>query len=805
MDYKLEDLIDVPLLQSLQDKLNVIYSFPSAIIDNDGKILTAVAWQDICTKFHRLNSECVIECVKSDQYILDHIHEASPAVSYQCPHGLIDNATPIVIDGKHLGNFFTGQFFLEEPDIEFFKKQAKRFDFNETDYLEAVKKVPVWTKEKLGQYLDFIKGFIEIIASLGLKNLKEKEAEKTLRESEEKYSMAFNVSPYAIVITNIENGNFIEVNQGFTSITGYTKEEAINSSSISLSLWVDVNDRNGVISDLGEGRDVVGKEFRFRKKNGEILIGLYTASVIQIKNKPYILSSINDITDRKKAELELRKLSRAVEQSPVSIVITDLEGNIVYGNPKVCELTGYSIGELAGKNPRILQSGETPKETYRDLWDTIRSGNEWKGEFHNKKKNGELYWESVSISPIIDSKGKTTNYLAVKEDVTERKNMVTSLEAALVKAEAGNRLKTAFMNNISHEIRTPLNGILGFSSLFALHDISREEQEQYYSLIKRSSDRLLSTVTNYMDISLIVSGTMEAKMKRFNLQQFLHQIRDQFDLLCTEKNIKMQLEIPPESDTVSLYSDQELLRKIISHLLDNAVKFTSKGGVGFGYRILAGTLEFYVKDTGIGINKESGSLIFETFVQEELTTSRAYEGSGLGLSIAKGLVQLLGGDMRIESEKGRGSAVFFTIPYQEVNKEDHVPEAIPADASDQRNPVILIAEDDESTLLFIQAVFRKTPVNLIAVDNGIDAVQHCREHPEISLVIMDIKMPLMDGLEATRQIKSFRRDLPIIALTAFAMSGDEKKAMDAGCDDYIAKPVAIDLLLKKLKKYGLSL
>ena len=383
--------------------------------------------------------------------------------------------------------------------------------------------------------------------------------------------------------------------------------------------------------------------------------------------------------------------------------------------------------------------------------------------------------------------------------------MVTSLEAALVKAEAGTRLKTAFMNNISHEIRTPLNGILGFSSLFALHDISREEQEQYYSLIKRSSDRLLSTVTNYMDISLIVSGTMEAKMKRFNLQQFLHQIRDQFDLLCTEKNIKMQLEIPPESDTVSLYSDQELLRKIISHLLDNAVKFTSKGGVGFGYRILAGTLEFYVKDTGIGINKESGSLIFETFVQEELTTSRAYEGSGLGLSIAKGLVQLLGGDMRIESEKGRGSAVFFTIPYQEVNKEDHVPEAIPADASDQRNPVILIAEDDESTLLFIQAVFRKTPVNLIAVDNGIDAVQHCREHPEISLVIMDIKMPLMDGLEATRQIKSFRRDLPIIALTAFAMSGDEKKAMDAGCDDYIAKPVAIDLLLKKLKKYGLSL
>lgn len=185
MDYKLQDLIDIPLLQSLQDKLNSIYSFPSAIIDREGKILTAVAWQDICTRFHRVHPECEKECIKSDQYINEHLHEASPAVSYQCPHGLIDNAAPIIIEGQHLGNFFTGQFFLEEPDLEFFRQQAKKYGFDETAYLEAVRKVPVWSKERLDQYLDFIKGFIEVIAGIGLNHLKEIEAFQTIQETRE--------------------------------------------------------------------------------------------------------------------------------------------------------------------------------------------------------------------------------------------------------------------------------------------------------------------------------------------------------------------------------------------------------------------------------------------------------------------------------------------------------------------------------------------------------------------------------------------------------------------------------------------
>jgi len=192
MEYKLQDLIDIEQFQALQDRLNEIYSFPSAIIDNEGNILTATAWQDVCTKFHRMNKECEKECIKSDQYILSHLHEVNPAVSYRCPHGLVDNATPIVIDGIHYGNFFTGQFFLDDPDVDFFKEQAKKYGFDEHAYLDAVTKVPVWSEEQLNSYLFFIKGLIEVISSSGLKKLKEIEARRKIEESEERASAIIN-------------------------------------------------------------------------------------------------------------------------------------------------------------------------------------------------------------------------------------------------------------------------------------------------------------------------------------------------------------------------------------------------------------------------------------------------------------------------------------------------------------------------------------------------------------------------------------------------------------------------------------
>ncbi|MCK9423113.1 MAG: PAS domain S-box protein [Bacteroidales bacterium] len=521
-------------------------------------------------------------------------------------------------------------------------------------------------------------------------------------------------------------------------------------------------------------------------------------------NLSFGIITLRSRSKRKQTENELRKLSLAVEQSPVSIVITDIAGYIEYGNPKVCEITGYTLDELIGKNPRILQSGKTPRETYQMMWDCITSRKVWRGEFQNKKKNGELYWEAATIAPILDLSGKITHYLAVKEDITERKKFIEDLKNAKEKAEVSDKLKSAFMHNISHELRTPLNGILGYSGLIAEPGISNEEKEQYYALIRTSSARLLNTINSYMDISMIASGTTEVHRQPFNLNEVLYSLKDQFQPICDVKHLEIYLKIPDEKNDITLHSDSGLLIKIMSHLLDNAVKFTHQGVITFGYTIRSGVLEFFVQDTGSGISKEAEKWIFENFNQEELSDTRGPEGSGLGLSIARGLVQLLGGQIRLKSEKGVGSTFFFDLPNEEIVIEISSSTKSEKALLKSVKPVILIAEDDESNYLYLEAILKKAPVTVLIADNGEKAVELCRAHPEISLILMDIKMPVMDGLEATREIKSFRKDIPIIAVTAFAMSGDENKALEAGCDDYLAKPVRKELLLDRLKRYGVT-
>jgi CheY-like chemotaxis protein len=319
-----------------------------------------------------------------------------------------------------------------------------------------------------------------------------------------------------------------------------------------------------------------------------------------------------------------------------------------------------------------------------------------------------------------------------------------------------------------------------------------------------------------MDISLIASGNMEVRPNPIDLQKMFLQLYGQFKPLCDIKNLDLDLEIPNLSDHNLLYSDEDLLRKIMAHLLHNAVKFTQKGGVIFGYtlkknsltdptaQIGPGTeLEFFVKDTGIGIKPEAFSLIFESFKQEEFSYSRGFEGSGLGLSIAQGLVQLLGGEIILKSQKGSGSDFSFSLPFIR-SQVGQGPEETVENPLNHDKPVILIAEDDESNLFYLQALLKKKHVSVISAINGKQAVDLCHGHPEISLVLMDIKMPIMNGLQATTEIKSFRSDLKIIACTAFGIKGDEMNALNAGCDDYLTKPVSRSTLINKLKKYGVT-
>jgi len=415
--------------------------------------------------------------------------------------------------------------------------------------------------------------------------------------------------------------------------------------------------------------------------------------------------------------------------------------------------------------------------------------------------DGSISYYKWECRPWYRTDGEIGGIIIYTEVTTEQKKSELALIDALGKAETSNRLKTAFMHNISHEIRTPLNGILGFSRLIAQEDTSNEEKLEFYSLLNSSSNRLLNTITNYMDISLITSGSMDMKKKPFNLQHLLQQLFEQIQPICVKKQLGFHMVIPEKAENLILHSDQELLEKVLLQLLDNAVKFTLKGEISYGYTIKNDSLKFFVRDTGIGINPEFLPLMFQSFTQEEFMCSRGYDGSGLGLSITRGLVELMGGTIHVESEKGAGSVFFFSIPHKVQENAPELSEVQITKEPQQKNPVVLIAEDDENNLYLLESILGKYEIAILSAVNGKEAVDQCREHPEISLVLMDLKMPVMDGLEATQEIKLFRKDLPVIAITAFAMRGDEKKALEAGCDDYLAKPLNKASLLEKLKLF----
>jgi len=370
----------------------------------------------------------------------------------------------------------------------------------------------------------------------------------------------------------------------------------------------------------------------------------------------------NNITFNKKAESKVKLLNRAIEQNPVTVVITDIDGNIEYVNPKFTEVTGYTIDEVKGKNPRILQSGKHTKEFYTVLWDTILAGKEWSGEFQNKKKNGDTYWESALISSILNSQGEISNFVGVKEDITEKKKMVEDLIIAKEKAEESDKLKTAFLNNISHEIRTPFNGILGFLSMLQNNNLTNIERNEYFSIINTSSNRLMDTINNIVEISQIQAGQMKQTSSDTNINKMSGDLYNRFKVEAEIKGLGLTLNNNLPKNFESVFTDQIKLNTILSNLFDNAIKFTKHGSIEFEIYKMDDYLQFSVKDTGIGIPDFKKRTIFDRFIQVDVSKTRQFEGLGLGLSISKAFAEMLGGKIWVESKEGKGSIFYLSIP-----------------------------------------------------------------------------------------------------------------------------------------------
>lgn len=511
-----------------------------------------------------------------------------------------------------------------------------------------------------------------------------------------------------------------------------------------------------------------------------------------------------------------------------------IENNrFVWVNDAFCQLTGYSKEELTAPEFSMnVMVTENSKEIIRHRQEARALGLMLPAryEFEQKSKTGEVKQVEVTTVTIPGSASKTV--LGILRDITDRKKAMRALVESeerlqqqneelqvlneeitvssgqiremnleLLKAkelaEASDKLKTAFLNNISHEVRTPLNGIIGASSLMADPDSSLEERSEMAGIIMQSTQRLLRTITQYMDISMLNSNNMPVYVTEFSLKDFLQPVMDEFRKECVSKNLKFEAVLPDEA--ILFKSDKSLIEKVLIHLLENAVKFTDQGSVSCRVQRQNDKVEFIIEDTGIGIDKHFHPRIFNVFAQEDDSNMRKYDGSGLGLPICRKALDLLGGTITFESEKGRGTRFLVTLPgtfNANAKKVDEKAARISASG-----PLVLIAEDEDSNYTVLNMLLeKKLKARVIRAVNGQEAVDHVRKNSEIQLVLMDIKMPVMDGFEATRLIKALRSEVPVIAITAYGLSGDEQRALDAGCNDYLAKPIQTALLFEKINK-----
>ncbi len=523
-----------------------------------------------------------------------------------------------------------------------------------------------------------------------------------------------------------------------------------------------------------------------------------------------------DISERKLNEDKLRQLSLAVEQTPLSVLITDRDGCIEYANAAFTTITGYATEEGLRQNPRLLKSGLTPSETYAALWQTLERGETWSGEFINRRKNGDLYVEYSIITPVRQADGRATHYIAIQEDITERKRVEeeldqhrnhlevlvnqrsgqieelnTQLERRVQESEAANRAKSTFLANMSHEIRTPMNVIIGLAHLLQ-RDVTDPMKRQRLDQLCEGANHVLAIINDILDLSKLEVKRLKLDHGDFKLDTVVTMVLRMVGGQAQEKGLALTTQISPSVPAMRLNGDSMRLAQVLINLCGNAIKFTDHGEVRLSIDCLAEnadsiSLRFTVEDSGIGIASADQARLFQPFMQAEGSAVRG--GTGLGLNISQHLVELMGGTIVIDSRLGAGSRFSFEITLQHATASDAEPRAV-IPATSFRGRRVLFAEDHPLSQEILLEMLEDLGCEVDAASTGVEAVECVRER-SYDLILMDMRMPKMDGLEATRAIRKLpgRRDVPIIALTANAFADDRQNCLDAGMNAHLAKPV----------------
>ncbi len=510
------------------------------------------------------------------------------------------------------------------------------------------------------------------------------------------------------------------------------------------------------------------------------------------------------ISSEKKIKKTESKLSYILEQTYTGFATIDEYGKIINANEPYLKMVGFSSLESIIGREMIDWSAESCKKDIIAALEKCKTDG-FISDFEtifDKPDGNKTY---VLINALLEEEEGSEKIFAVCRDITDRKLYEQVLEQAKIKAEKADRLKSAFLSNMSHEIRTPMNAIIGFTHLLSHTNITDEDKEEFINIIKSSGNSLLQLINDIIDLSKIEAAEININKVGFSIRESMLDILSKFSKQ-KPSNIELVYDNQEKDHDIIIFTDPYRLKQILNNLLDNALKFTDSGFVNFGFKIRKDQkIEFYVKDSGIGILKDQQEVIFDRFRKIEDNKRRLYRGTGLGLAISKSLTELLGGEIWVESELKKGSVFRFNLPYYQ--KRQKLAGDEPSDTNvDIKNlswnkRKILIVEDEDLNFLFLEKLLNTTGIKIIRASTGKQAVNLANSEKDIDLILMDIKLPQMDGLSATREIRKTNQEIPIIAQTSYAMKGDKEEIIEAGCDDYLAKPIKVKTLLTKLNNY----
>ena len=658
------------------------------------------------------------------------------------------------------------------------------------------------------------------LVGIGIDITERKLAEEKLKESELKYRSLIENTSDAIFCVD-EKGEYKFTNNLFASTFGKSPDDFVGKT-----FW-DIYDKQ----HADYRYETVKRVFLTGKsENIEVEVPLpdktlyFLASSNPIKDETgkviLNLTHATDITKIKMAEHELQlakeiadvntaNITAIIEGTADSIWAFNKQFEIVYINQVFKREFYQTFGIWLEPGTSIVNSlPEAIRPFWKQRYDRVLNNEQFTVEDAVDTGNGFLYIQ-VTFNPII-KKGQVIGGSCFGSNITSRKLAEIELIKAKAQAEESDRLKSAFLANMSHEIRTPMNGILGFAEILKDPELSGDQQQEYIKIIEKSGNRMLNIINDIVDISKIEAGLMKLDIRDSNINEQIEYIYTFFKPEVEAKGMKLSFKTILSAREATILTDREKVYAILTNLVKNAIKYSKQGSIELGYKIVEtqciASLQFYVKDTGIGIPRNRQEAIFERFIQADITDKMARQGAGLGLAITKSYVEMLGGKIWVESQEGEGSTFYFTLPYNYKAESDGFAQSSVSSTEKYnwaKKLKILIAEDDQTSEMLISIMVNTFGREILRVVTGTDAVESCRNNPDIDLILMDIQMPVMGGYEATRQIRGFNKNVVIIAQTAYGLSGDREKAIEAGCNDYVSKPInKIDLLALIQKYFG---